>query len=102
MIAIGRGISRRVSACLLVLILLVPVALSGHSHARSERAASDTCAICAVTRHAPAATPVPVLQIVPGLASFEVAVTYVAAPRQVDRPFTPGRAPPVIPSPYIA
>jgi len=93
MIRSGNSTHRRASVLLLALLLLVPLALSGHGHA-GRQSGSDPCAACAVAHHAPivhaAAAPVLVLELSRFVALAAPAIT---PPRHDAAPHA-GRAPP--------
>jgi hypothetical protein len=83
---------RPINVLLLVALLLVPVALSGHAHAGPV---THPCSICAVTHHAPIVnTPA-----MPPLATQVVVRLWTppSAPARVslDRAPRTGRAPPL-------
>ena len=92
----------QVGALSVAVILLIPLALSGHRHGADQRSSSDSCAVCAVTAHSPAvdSTAVPVL--VPTLQRLVTVDCVLAAPAATYQPFKAGRAPPSSPSLILA
>jgi hypothetical protein len=101
MIRRGNSINRRASVLMLALLLLVPVALSGHGHA-GRQTTSDPCAACAVAHHAPVlhAAPLPALAI--AFSCFVTLAASVVAPPRNDVAPHAGRAPPSISPESIA
>src|SRR5882724_9978544 len=91
MVALRHRFRHRASVLLLAALLLVPVALSGHSHARES---THPCSICAVTHHAPIVS-APALQVF----TAELARPLIITPRasagtRLDQAPRTGRAPP--------
>jgi hypothetical protein len=82
---------RRAGVLLLVALLLVPIALSGHAHGRSP---AHACAICAVTQHAPMVRAPAPPTFTARLACLLPAPSYTSVHVRIDP--TPGtnRAPP--------
>ena len=93
MILRGHSVARRASVLLLALLMLVPVALSGHGHA-GKQATSDPCAACAVAHHAPIlhAAPLPVLAV--AISHFVALAAPAVTPSRNDAAPHAGRAPP--------
>ena len=90
--------SRRWTALLAALLLLIPLALSAHAH--TTRAHTE-CAVCVATHHAATpSAPAPALGTPETLAT--TVVTAVAlAPASADRPVQVGRGPPAF-APFVA
>ena len=76
--------------------MMVPVAVAGHHHAKTEDGTPASCAICAIVHHTPAAKLTVPPRLAPVLWRFTRSVTRLAPPAEVFRPFTPGRAPPLL------
>jgi len=92
MVRVRYRFRRRASVLLLAALLLVPVVLSGHSHARES---THPCSICAVTHHAPIVS-TPALQVF----TTELARPLIIAPRvsagtRLEQAPRTGRAPPL-------
>ena len=86
-----RRLRRPASVLLLAALMLVPVALSGHTHVGQ---ATHPCSICAITHHAPlVVSPAP-----PDVAEAPVALLAAPdatlAPVRIDQAPHAGRAPP--------
>jgi hypothetical protein len=89
-----RQILRRGQALLFVILALVPLALSGHYHLTPHESTPNSCVLCVVAHHAPAAQS-PVLGDFAALLQLgSTPARRVVPPTQVFRPFTAGRAPP--------
>lgn len=84
---------RRLSVLLLVALLLVPLAFSGHRHA-NEVAGANGCATCVVAHHLPAVSGALVAHVAPLLVALRLHGTDTAAPPSDSRPVALGRAPP--------
>ncbi len=91
MVALRHRFRHRASVLLLAALLFVPLALSGHSHARES---THPCSICAVTHHAPiVGTPaLPVLTA--ELARPLLVAPHACAGTRLDQAPRTGRAPP--------
>jgi hypothetical protein len=94
MSACRNHLARRVKGLLLVALMLVPLALAGHHHAKGDVDAAATCAVCAVTHHTPAAKPIVQPCIEPTFWRFTRPVLRAVAPAEVFQSFASGRAPP--------
>ena len=91
MIAMQDSVRRQTSVLVLVALLLVPVALSGHWHTGS---APHPCSVCAVAHHTPIVAP-PVAPTF--ITQFACVLSVPPAPARiarVDRAPRTGRAPP--------
>jgi hypothetical protein len=80
-------------AATLIAVLLIPVALSGHTHVDSD--ARCACAICVLVHHAPAvgSSSLPTFSI--GVPHFErIRGDVTIAPPRTDQAPGEGRAPP--------
>jgi hypothetical protein len=84
---------QHVGRLLVVALLLVPLAFSGHRHS-TQPGASDVCPVCVATHHSPAVSAPPNPQPAPVLPILTVATTVIVAPVVVARPTHSGRAPP--------
>jgi len=83
---------QRVSILTLVLLLLIPIGLSGHHHGGSE--ATHPCAACAVVQHAPIARTPLLVTLTIGLVRIVAFEESAIAPSRSDRTPPSGRAPP--------
>ena len=91
MAAVQQGFRRRISVVFLAALLLVPVALSGHTHSGQPL---HPCSVCALTHHAPiVVTPVVTLFSTPFTAHVATLPCLLAGGRLAQAPRT-GRAPP--------
>ncbi len=86
---------------LLIALLLVPVALSGHRHA-THGAQSVPCATCLSVLHTPAANAAPVAHVDPVFVGMRVCDGAPAAQHTGEAPLALGRAPPVAPVTHFA
>ncbi|MBI3783416.1 MAG: hypothetical protein HY270_08435 [Deltaproteobacteria bacterium] len=94
MIRLRQQALQRVGAFCVAIILLVPVAFSGHRHSDDQRSGSDSCAVCAATAHSPAVDSPAAPLLAPALRRLAAVECFVAAPPATYRPFKAGRAPP--------
>jgi len=85
----------RLGALVLVALTFVPVAASSHFHTATDQHTPESCAVCMVNHHTPAASLS--IQPVAGLVRTisALVVFFVSAPTYVWRPLRIGRAPPV-------
>ena len=84
---------RRLRAFLLVALLLVPLAFSGHRHA-NEATGTSGCATCVVVHHLPAVSGPVVAHVAPLLIALRLQGTDTGALPGDARPVALGRAPP--------
>jgi len=90
--SLRQSVRRPLGVLLLASLVLVPIALSGHAHARQ---ATHPCAACLVTQHAPAVTAPAVPAFTPQFNCFlPLPTVALAVPRAGRTPRT-GRAPPL-------
>jgi hypothetical protein len=94
MTLLRRRFVQHVGRLLVIALLLVPLAFSGHRHSPTQPNAADGCAICVATHHSPVASAPLIPRPVPVLPVLAVTATAVAAPFVVARPTRSGRAPP--------
>ena len=87
------------SVLLLAALLLVPVALSGHTHVDAP---SHPCSICAVTHHAPLATASPPPTVARPIVTLLAAPGGALAPVRREQAPRIGRAPPAALSAVLA
>jgi hypothetical protein len=85
---------QRFSSLLLVALLLIPLALSGHRHV-NDVAQAGSCATCLVVHHLPAASPPAVAHVAPVLVALRLPGSLPAALAGDARPVAHGRAPPL-------
>jgi len=85
---------RRWSSLLLVALLLVPIAFSGHRHA-ADAAQDGNCAICVVVHHLPAASAPVVAHVAPVLVALRLPGALPAVLTTDARPLALGRSPPL-------
>jgi hypothetical protein len=92
----GRRASRTLGALVLAVLLLVPLAFGGHSHANHRPSA--TCATCVAAHHTPSVA-APTLGVAPspGPEVVVAAAAPVVSSRHHRLPFA-GRAPPSSPA----
>jgi hypothetical protein len=82
---------RRANVVLLAALLLVPIALSGHTHATQS---THPCSVCAVTHHAPIVS-TPALPVFAEQAARPLFVaTAMPVGARIDHAPRTGRAPP--------
>lgn len=94
-----RRLRRPASVLFLAALLLVPVALSGHTHVGQS---THPCSICSVTHHAPiVGSPAPP-ELGHTLVALLVAPGVALAPVRTDLAVHAGRAPPVLPRTVVA
>jgi len=86
-----RRLRHPASILLLAALLLVPVALSGHTHVGQS---THPCSICAVTHHAPIASSPAPPDVVQALVGVLAAPGSILAPVRTDQAPHAGRAPP--------
>jgi hypothetical protein len=86
--------SRLVRAVVLAAVVLAPIVAGGHHHDPGRPTARDSCALCVVAYHAPAATTTAVLPAVLAWRGIEIA--NVESARILPSAWSPehGRAPP--------
>ncbi len=90
----------RGAAVLLIALLLVPVALSGHNHPQS--ASSHPCAACAITHHLPIVGVASAVLVVVALVCAASSDVPSLAPLRAQRAPHSGRAPPPLPAAFVA
>lgn len=76
----------------LAVLLLVPLLLTGHAHA--DEVATEHCAVCTVTQHAPLVTPPAPASGDALLAATPLARVDTPPPRNAPRSVRAGRGPP--------
>ncbi len=86
---------------LLLVLLVVPLILSGHTHPFGHPTAADACAMCVAVHHAPALTAPPILYVAPVGESSAVAAAPTAGPRIPCLPSRTSRAPPLHPTAVV-
>src|SRR5689334_9846716 len=82
---------RRASVLMLAALLLVPIALSGHTHSGPV---THPCSVCAVTHHAPIVSTPALPTLVAALARQLVVAPPTSVGQRVDLAPRTGRAPP--------
>ncbi|MGH7858639.1 MAG: hypothetical protein ACREQY_15045 [Candidatus Binatia bacterium] len=88
-----RAASRLRATFCLVVLLLLPLGLSGHHHA-GDAPAANACATCVVVRHSPVVAAPSVAPIAVSFASLPLPAAPTPAPAGFDHSPQLGRAPP--------
>jgi hypothetical protein len=95
MASLRRGVIQRIGiACTAVLILL-PLALSGHRHQAAQPSASHACTLCVATHYSPATTTAPLPQLPSPIVAVATMAQDVTPVARFCPPSPSGRAPPL-------
>jgi hypothetical protein len=85
---------QRVKVLFTIALIFIPLVLSGHFHTTTQSNTSDSCAICVVSHHSPAARLSLLPVTAPVLTPSAMAVSTATVPAHVYPPLRIGRAPP--------